>query len=231
LLDFGAVKPAADESGSGRKRVFVGTREYAPPEQWEERAVPASDVYALGGTLFHALIGHPPFEVPDRDANEFRRVHAHAPIPKVRTLNPSVPTALSRLIGRMLAKRPEDRGSPAELIEAFRSLLPPEEREPVLPTTLPPRIQRPARPAAARAPDSETPAPAPPEPDRPARDPLPRAVNVVLGVFEQIYLPPHLRPAAGSEPPLPERIAVLLRRPLVILTIIVLIGALIVLLV
>jgi eukaryotic-like serine/threonine-protein kinase len=62
LLDFGAAKLAADvKPSTGTKRTFVGTREYAPPEQWTEQVVPASDIYALGASLFHALTGRPPW--------------------------------------------------------------------------------------------------------------------------------------------------------------------------
>src|SRR5262249_9900639 len=44
LLDFGAVKQAGEESGesnSATTRVFIGTREYAPPEQWTGEVVAA----------------------------------------------------------------------------------------------------------------------------------------------------------------------------------------------
>lgn len=45
LLDFGAVgKVEHSGPAAGNRRVFVGTREYAPPEQWDERVVPASDL-------------------------------------------------------------------------------------------------------------------------------------------------------------------------------------------
>jgi hypothetical protein len=53
----------------------------------------------------------------------------------------------------------------------------------------------------------------------------------VFGAFERIYLPPHLRPAPGHEPPLPERVVALLRRPLVLATIVVLVGVLVLFLV
>jgi serine/threonine protein kinase len=229
LLDFGAVKTAADAgaTGTGNKRVFIGTREYAPPEQWAERVVPASDIYALGCALFYAVTGRPPYVIPDRDANEFRRAHTRAPIPDARTIVETIPPALSRLLTRMLAKAPENRGTPAELIEAFRELLPPEERH--RPSTVAPhtRPTRPNRPEPEPAPQSDLPAQRQPTPELPEHDPLHRVVNGVFGVFERIYLPPHLRPAAGHEPPLPERLTVLLRRPLLLITIAVLVGVLV----
>ena len=139
LLDFGAAKPAADgPRATGGRRLFVGTREYAPPEQWLERVVPASDLYALGGTLFHALTGHPPYEVEDRDAMAFMKAHARAPIPEVQAFVPDVPDRLDVLVQRMLAKDPDDRGTAAELVAEFRELLPPDARGRTPPPPSPP---------------------------------------------------------------------------------------------
>lgn len=213
LLDFGAVKPAALEGNSGPRRVFIGTREYAPPEQWAEQVVPASDVYALGATLFEALVGRPPYEVPGRDAMLFRKAHARAPIPDANEANPEVPVALARVIARMLAKRPKDRGTSEELIAELRALFPKEDRAE-------PPAERPARAEQPAAPPQPRPAPPDPNPEPPD------AATGLLAFFERVYLPPHLRPAAGHEPPVGERVLVLLRRPLVLVTIAVLVGLL-----
>jgi serine/threonine protein kinase len=45
----------------------VGTTGYAPLEQFWGRAVPASDLYALGATLIHLLTGTAPADLPQRD--------------------------------------------------------------------------------------------------------------------------------------------------------------------
>lgn len=224
LLDFGAVKPAADETRSGgTRRVFVGTREYAPPEQWDERVVPASDLYALGGTLFFALTGRVPYEVEGRDAIAFMKAHTRAPIPEVRVYNSDVPVPLSRLVRKMLAKDPDDRGTAAELTEEFRELLPPEARyqpgdEPKPAATPPPK---PVAKPRANATKVEA-----------AEESEPRGVmGSLLAALESVFLPPNLRPQAGHEPPTPERLAALLRRPLVIVTLLVLVGLVIFLLV
>jgi len=54
LVDFGSVQAAASEGGT---RTIVGTYGYMPPEQFGERAVPASDLYALGATLIQQIAG------------------------------------------------------------------------------------------------------------------------------------------------------------------------------
>jgi serine/threonine protein kinase len=51
LVDFGAVQEKAKAEGA--TFTVVGTGGYAPPEQLWGRAVPASDLYALGATLIH----------------------------------------------------------------------------------------------------------------------------------------------------------------------------------
>jgi eukaryotic-like serine/threonine-protein kinase len=222
LLDFGAVKPAADETQSGgTRRVFVGTREYAPPEQWEERVVPASDLYALGGTLFFALTGRPPYEIEGRDAIAFMRAHSRAPIPDVREYNPDVPVPLSRLIRRLLAKDANDRGTAAELIGDFRELLPPEARDAITdePPPPPPAVSKPAS-----KPSPAAPVEAAEESEHSG------ATGSLLAVLERMFLPQHLRPQPGHEPPAPERVAALLRRPVVLITLLVLFGLLIFLL-
>ncbi|MEW5856823.1 MAG: serine/threonine-protein kinase, partial [Cyanobacteriota bacterium] len=62
LVDFGAVQDRA--KAEGVTFTVVGTSGYAPPEQLWGRAVPASDLYALGATLIHLLTGTPPSELP-----------------------------------------------------------------------------------------------------------------------------------------------------------------------
>ncbi|NJL60922.1 MAG: serine/threonine protein kinase [Methylacidiphilales bacterium] len=65
LIDFGAVQDKAVKEGV--TFTVVGTYGYAPMEQFGGRAVPASDLYALGATLIHLLTGIPPAELPQRD--------------------------------------------------------------------------------------------------------------------------------------------------------------------
>lgn len=221
LLDFGAVKLADEASGNtGRPRIFIGTREYAAPEQWEEQTVPASDIYALGATLFHTLTGQPPFEVEGREANAFRRAHARAPIPDLRTLAPDIPDELNDLIRQMLAKQPEDRGTATELVQAFREMLPVDDHTPIRPQ----KLKAPKIPAAPRPLVPSEPNPmSKPEPKTPAH----AMFHPVISVMERIFLPRRLRPPDGHEPPLPERLAALLRRPLLLLTLLVLVVALI----
>ena len=65
LVDFGAVQDKA--ALTGVTFTVVGTCGYAPLEQFWGRAVPASDLYALGATLIHLLTGIPPADLPQRN--------------------------------------------------------------------------------------------------------------------------------------------------------------------
>jgi serine/threonine protein kinase len=65
LVDFGAVQDRAAIEGA--TFTVVGTYGYAPMEQFGGRAVPASDLYALGATLIHLLTGTAPADLPQRN--------------------------------------------------------------------------------------------------------------------------------------------------------------------
>ncbi len=62
LVDFGAVRVSSGETGS----TVAGTFGYMAPEQFQGRASPASDVYALAATLVHVLSGKAPETLPTR---------------------------------------------------------------------------------------------------------------------------------------------------------------------
>ena len=64
LVDFGAVQDSATKEGG--TFTVVGTYGYTPIEQFGGRAVPASDLYALGATLIHLLTGIAPADLPQK---------------------------------------------------------------------------------------------------------------------------------------------------------------------
>jgi serine/threonine protein kinase len=71
LIDFGAVQTRTVATGT--TVTVVGTTGYAPLEQFWGRAVPASDLYALGITLIHLLTGTPPGDLPYQNSRiQFR---------------------------------------------------------------------------------------------------------------------------------------------------------------
>lgn len=87
LVDFGLVK-LWDPADPRTKTVMrgLGTPEYAPPEQYsvqQGHTDPRSDLYSLGATLYHALVGHAPMTATDRMATPDQ-------FEPVRDLNPRV---------------------------------------------------------------------------------------------------------------------------------------------
>ncbi len=78
LIDFGAVQDVMRPEGSS---TIVGTFGYMAPEQFSGRAVPASDLYALGATLVHLLSGRAPSDIPQRalklDFEDYVHADAH----------------------------------------------------------------------------------------------------------------------------------------------------------
>lgn len=64
LIDFGTVQDRAKAEGAAF--TVAGTSGYVPPEQLWGRAIPASDLYALGATLVYLLTGTAPDDLPQQ---------------------------------------------------------------------------------------------------------------------------------------------------------------------
>jgi serine/threonine-protein kinase len=115
LTDFGIVKDISTLRGflvSGRP---VGTAAYASPEQCQgKRLGPATDIYSLGATLYHALCGRPPFAGGGAAAVAKRQVEEE-PVPPIDRV-PELPRALSNAVRKMLAKRPTERHESMEQV-------------------------------------------------------------------------------------------------------------------
>jgi predicted ATPase/tRNA A-37 threonylcarbamoyl transferase component Bud32 len=124
LMDFGIAKQTAGvERGLTQAGVFVGTVDYAAPEQIEAKEISSSaDVYAFGGVVYEALTGQKPY-VRDTDV-AVMFAHITEPPPAVSAVRPDLPEALDAVIARAMAKRPEERfASCREMIEAARAAL------------------------------------------------------------------------------------------------------------
>jgi serine/threonine-protein kinase len=113
LLDLGIVRQvaAADDltRRMGLEKLILGTAEYLAPEQALNCSAvdTRADVYALGGTIYFLLSGHPPF--PDGTPLEkVARKLAADPLP-IDRLRPDVPPALAAAVHRMLARDPAER--------------------------------------------------------------------------------------------------------------------------
>ncbi len=123
LLDFGIAR-LGDGGGLTVAGALMGTPEYMSPEQYRGEGVDArSDLYALGIMLFEMLTGSLPFA--SDSLVEFAQLHAHAAPPSLAERGGSrdIAPELEAVIGRLLAKRQDDRfASAREVIEALRHL-------------------------------------------------------------------------------------------------------------
>jgi serine/threonine protein kinase/tetratricopeptide (TPR) repeat protein len=117
VLDFGVARSldALQATAITSPGTFVGTPQYAAPEQLSGDTVDArADLFAAGVILFEMLAGRPPFSGATLGA----LVHAVLyETPPVLTGSPAI-TAVDRVLHRALAKRPEERYPTAEALAA-----------------------------------------------------------------------------------------------------------------
>jgi streptogramin lyase/predicted Ser/Thr protein kinase len=108
LTDFGLTKQSGSQSGLTRTGTWVGTLDYIAPEQIMGGHVDArSDVYALGCVLFHMLTGKVPYQ---RDSDVAKLwSHMNDPPPRLSEAAPELAKELDVVIGRAMAKDPDDR--------------------------------------------------------------------------------------------------------------------------
>jgi hypothetical protein len=125
VLDLGLALPDQDETGLTESGQVLGTLDYMAPEQGQDsRAVDArSDLYGLGCTLYHLLLGRVPFAVsPGAPPVSKLWAHAYHSLPPLRGERPEISPDLEHLVGRLLAKDPAQR--PASAAEVATALTP-----------------------------------------------------------------------------------------------------------
>src|SRR5436853_533087 len=115
IMDFGIARlQSADVTGSG---AIVGTPTYMAPEQITNGAItPATDVFAVGCLLYELLGYRKPFE-GETVHGVLYQVLTTDPKP-LRTMVPSIPAALERVVGKALNKVPEERYETARQMQS-----------------------------------------------------------------------------------------------------------------
>ncbi len=119
LMDFGLARDTADASGLTATGQVLGTPAYMAPEQADGSLgdpSPATDVYALGGLLYHGLTGRPPFE-GDGAVAIIKHVLLDEPVPP-STIDADVHPDLERIALRCLEKEAEHRYPSADEVAA-----------------------------------------------------------------------------------------------------------------
>jgi eukaryotic-like serine/threonine-protein kinase len=106
LVDFGLARSTDDNSSEDD--AAWGTPYYVAPEKIRhEPETFLSDMYSLGGTLYHALTGHVPFEAPT--VGEVVQAHVQTPLTPPNQVVPEITEPTSDALLKVMAKNPEDR--------------------------------------------------------------------------------------------------------------------------
>lgn len=128
LTDFGIAKMEGDATLT-QTGLVMGSPAYIPPERAQgEKAVPASDLWALGATLYASVEGKAPYERSDAMAALAAALSEPVPVPHHAG-------ALRPVLDGLLARRPVQRMT-AEvalplLIQVATAPVPPPPRQPV----------------------------------------------------------------------------------------------------
>ncbi|WP_327090035.1 serine/threonine-protein kinase [Nonomuraea sp. NBC_01738] len=111
VIDFGIARNA--DLTAGATQGMSGTPLYMSPEQLSgQGAGAASDVFAWAATMLYAATGTAAFQAPTLPA-VYHRIINHRP-----DVSP-LPSPLREVVGRALAKRPEERPTAQELMLAL----------------------------------------------------------------------------------------------------------------
>ena len=149
LSDFGVARGVVSSSGLTKAGQFLGTPDYAAPEQVSGQAVDGrADQYALACVAYTLLSGSVLFrrEVP----MAVLYAHLSVPPPRLTAARPDLPDAVNQVLARALAKEPGDRyDSCGTFADELRDALGLEPYDPTRPsgvTVVPPSRNAPTAP-------------------------------------------------------------------------------------
>jgi serine/threonine protein kinase len=115
VMDFGIAGPVGARARDEGKDCFVGTPEYASPEQARLRPLDGrSDLYSLGLVLFEMLTGSLPFQ--GGSAAELLRARCGPEAPRAEDRNPALAKPLCALLAKMLSPQTAARYASAEKV-------------------------------------------------------------------------------------------------------------------
>ena len=112
-----------DPSHDTRPGASMGTPYYVSPEQarGESDVDTRSDIYSLGGTFFHMVVGEVPF--PGQSAADVISKHLTEPVTRPRQRNPLVSPQADWIIVKMMQKAREDRyQTPQDLLRDLEAV-------------------------------------------------------------------------------------------------------------
>ncbi len=106
LTDFGIAR--LTDTSRTKTGVILGTPSYMSPEQLSASGVTGqSDLYSLGVTLYHLLVGAPPFRADSIPQLMDKIIHDKPP--KLTKVRADLPACIDNLMEKALAKNPDER--------------------------------------------------------------------------------------------------------------------------
>jgi serine/threonine protein kinase/tetratricopeptide (TPR) repeat protein len=118
VMDLGVARLADEAMRLSQSGAFIGSVEYAAPEQFGNGLMDARiDVHALGLILYEIATGQHPYRA-DGFREVMRRVCADEPR-RLGEINPQLSPFFEELVHTMLAKSPDDRFADAEELLAI----------------------------------------------------------------------------------------------------------------
>ena len=154
LTDFGVARGVLSSGGLTRAGQFLGTPDYAAPEQISGASVDGrADQYALACVAYTLLTGSVLFR--REVAMAVLYAHLSAPPPRVTAIRPELPEAVNQVLATALAKEPDNRydscGAFADALREALGVEPYDPSRPGRPTTQTHIVAPPAGPVSSRA--------------------------------------------------------------------------------
>ena len=193
LIDFGGARYATSQASQNHSSM-VATLGYAPPEQYslKQLQTPASDIYAVGMTLFHLMAPRVP--LPDsRERQSAVLERMPDPLPPIRQVAPGYQEPLYRMVEACTqipkAWRPQSIGEVKSLLRGFGPRPQPPVGHPQPPPMSPasasvasgPARQGPASMAQPGVPPQQRPQPSAGQPRNPATGHMSQPVSQNVG--------------------------------------------------
>jgi serine/threonine protein kinase len=108
VVDFGLARLETKAVAAAHEEGIWGTPYYIAPEKVSDNKEDfRSDIYSLGGTLFHAIAGRAPFEAGT--STEVVLKHLRSPAVSLRAFAPDCTSQTAEVIGRMIKRDPAER--------------------------------------------------------------------------------------------------------------------------
>lgn len=125
LSDFGIAKQRSS-SVLTKTGMFVGTADYASPEQIEGKELDRrADIYSLGCVLYECLTGNPAYEKDSEVALMY--AHLLEPPPSLKKIRPDLPPEIDDVLAKAMAKSRDERyETTRDFSSALRGVLAPD---------------------------------------------------------------------------------------------------------